>query len=513
MISSKSSPKPGDKSSSSTALGVRADRKPAEKTPQKPVTAFDMFYQLTYMSAMASAGISRSKTFEIAAQAKSSAAQYFVAVNTLVEEFRYDYPDACRIVGIKAKSENIRSFLLRMSDALRSGEPLSDFLTREAEVQGSDYQNEYERGLENLKQWTNAFSSITISVGLIIIIQMITSMIYSTNVSTIGLLVAGGATLSGFGVWIIYRSAPKEMVNVSPAHGSMEQRRAYRLFRIIVPLTVLGAALLTIITGNTGIALMIAALCLLPVGIASLISDRRTVKKDIEFSTLLRSMGGMATSSGTTIKQALTKIDLSSFPALQPDVERLSTRLLARVDPDICWRTFGMESGSRLINEVVNIFYGAVKIGGDPERVGLVCSLFVAKSTQLRAKRRLVSGTFSALATVMQAMIAAIMVFVLSIVNSFAALVIALQPQNTDAALAGQQMSLGLAEFSQSDLGYLAAVTSVMVIAIAIASATAIIACDGGLKLKIFFYLAISIFIAGLSFIVVPPLVAGILTK
>ncbi|MFN8565423.1 MAG: type II secretion system F family protein, partial [Anaerolineae bacterium] len=122
-----------------------------------------MFYQLTYMSAMASAGISRSKTFEIAARAKSSASPYFEAVNTLVDEFRYDYPDACRMVGVKGKSENIRSFLLRMSDALRSGEPLSDFLAREAEVQGDDYRNEYERSLENLKQWTNAYSSITIT--------------------------------------------------------------------------------------------------------------------------------------------------------------------------------------------------------------------------------------------------------------------------------------------------------------------------------------------------------------
>jgi flagellar protein FlaJ len=514
MISSKSSPKPGDKSSSSPALdAARAKTKAADKTPQKPVTAFDMFYQLTYMSAMASAGISRSKTFEIAAQAKSSAAQYFVAVNTLVEEFRYDYPDACRIVGAKAKSENIRSFLLRMSDALRSGEPLSDFLTREADVQGADYQNEYERGLENLKQWTNAFSSITISVGLIIIIQMITSMIYSTNVAMIGTLCAAGATLSGFGVWIIYRSAPREMVNVPVAQGSLEQRRAWRLFRIVVPTAILLGALLLIISGNTGLALIVAAVCLVPVGVASLISDRKTVKKDVEFSTLLRSMGGMATSSGTTLKQAMTKIDLSSFPALEPDVQRLSTRLQARVDPDICWKSFGMDTGSRLINEVVNIFYGAVKIGGDPERVGLVCSLFVAKATQLRAKRRLVAGTFSALATVMQAMIAAIMVFVLSIVNSFAALVVELAPKNSDAAMSGQQISLGLAEFSQGELSYLGGVTALMVIAIAVASALAIICCDGGLKLKVFFYLAISIFIAGVSFIVVPPLVAGILVK
>ena len=494
MTSSKSSPKRGDKSS------------------YKPVSPFDMFYQLTFMSAMASAGISRSKTFEIAAQAKNSAAPYFAAINTLVDEFRYDYPDACRMIGVKGASENIRSFLLRLSDALRSGEPLGDFLAREAEVQGEDYRNEYERNLENLKQWTNAFSSITISIGLIIIIQMITAMIYSTSVTMMATLVLAGALMAGFGAWIIYRSAPRETMNITASKGSPEQRRVARLFRIVAPIGIMAVGLLLVITGNVGIALIVAAACILPVGILSMLSDKVTNKKDIEFSTFLRSTGGMATSSGTTLKQALTKIDLASFPYLGPDIERLGKRLQARVEPEVCWHKFGIETGSRLISDTVDIFYGAVKIGGDPERVGYLCSLFAARTTQLRAKRRLVAGTFSGLSTVMVAMVAGLMVFVLSVVNNFAAIVTELTPTDTDAAMSGQpNMSLGLAEFSPEDLAFLGVITVVMVVAVSAASSAAVIFCDGGLKFKIFLYLAITIFICGASFIVVPPMVASIL--
>jgi len=271
---------------------------------------------------------------------------------------------------------------------------------------------------------------------------------------------------------------------------------------------------LQLITQSTGVALIAAAACLLPVGIASLRSDRRTTKKDVEFSTLLRSMGGMATSSGTTLKQALTKIDLTSFPALQGDIERLSTRLLARVEPDICWSTFGLESGSRLINDVTSIFYSAVKIGGDPERVGYLCSLFVARTTQLRAKRRLVGGTFSALSTVMVAMTAALLVFVLSIVNGFANLVTTLSAEQTaKSTTQNANMSLGLAQFSPQDLAFLGGITLAMVLAISIASSAAVIFTDGGMKLKMCLYLALSIFISGMSFIVIPPMVGGILAK
>ena len=482
------------------------------KVSYKSVTAFDMYYQLTYMSAMASAGISRSKTFELAAMSKCSAAQYFEAVNTLVDEFRYDYPDACRIIGVKGASENIRTFLLRLSDALRSGEPLGDFLSREADVQGEDYKNTYERNLEAMKQWTNAFSSITISVGLIIIIQMITSMIYSSSVTMMAALVFSGGAMAGFGAWIIYRSAPRETMNISPSKGSPQQRRALQLFKTAAPIALLLAAVLLVLTGNAGLAFIIAAVCLLPIGIVSLLSDRMTTKKDIEFSTFLRSTGSMATSSGTTLKQALTKIDLGSFPTLGADIQRLGTRLQARVEPEICWHTFGVETGSRLVSDVVDIFYGAVKIGGEPERVGYLCSLFASMTTQLRAKRRLVAGTFSGLTTVMQIMVAMLMVFVLSVVNNFAYMVTTLSPDQTDSALqSGPQMSLGLAEFSPDELAFLGVITVVMVAAISIASSAAVIFCDGGLKLKIFLYLSLTAFISGLSFILVPPMVAGIL--
>jgi flagellar protein FlaJ len=470
-----------------------------------------MFYQLTYMSAMAAAGISRAKTFEIGALSTSGAAPYFAAINTLVDEFRYDYPEACRRVGVKAKSENMKSFLLRLSDALRSGEPLADFLAREAEVQSEDYQNKYERDLEGLKQWSNAFSSIVISVALIVIIQMISSMIYSMEVTVMAGLVMTGVAMSAFGAWIILRSAPREVMTVPASKGSPEQRRALGLFKLLVPAAVTVAMLLYLVGINLGWVLIAFAAAVLPVGITSLRSDGKTSKKDVEFSTFLRSLGGMATSSGTTIKQALTKIDLSSFPTLQPDIERLSTRLQAQVDPELCWHRFGLESGSKLISEVIDIFYGAIKIGGDPERVGYLCSLFTAKTSQLRAKRKLTAGTFSGLTTVMQAVVAGLMIFVLSIINNFAVMVVQLMPKNQNALQGKPQMSIGMAEFSPSDLQFLSGITIAMILILALVSASAILFCTGGYKLKVVFYLSLVVFVSGICFLVVPPMVAGIL--
>ncbi len=494
MSSSKSSPKRGD------------------RTSFKPVSPFAMFYQLTYLSAMASAGITRSKTFELAASTHNDAAEYFVAINRLVDEFRFDYPEACRRVGNQAKSDNMKSFLLRLSDALSSGEPLADYLAREAHVQGEDYENHYERNVEALKQWSNAFTSIVISVALIVIIQVITSMIYSMDKNAMLMMVGAGALMSAFSAWIIYRSAPQEIITAALGQGSAEQIRVYRMARVLVPLGAMSVALAYVVGLPIGYLLLWLAVLLAPIGVLSFMSDRQTTKKDVEFSTFLRSAGGMTTSSGTTIKQALLRLDLSSFPVLKDDVERLSMRLQALVEPELCWRQFGRESGSRLIHEVTDIFYGGIKIGGDPERVGYLCSLFTAKTTQLRAKRRLTAGTFGALAVVMQGVVAGLMVFVHSVVMNFADMVENLMPSDESAAGAQAQMRMSMADFTPDELVFLTNLTGGMVLLLAAIGALAIIFSDGGFRLKIALYLAITLMISGVAFLIVPPLVDSIVS-
>jgi len=475
----------------------------------KEVKPFDLFYQLTYMSAMASAGITRRKTFEIAALASSPVASYFKAINTLVDEMRYDYPEACRAVGEKTKSEDVRTLLLRLSDALRSGEPLAEFMAREAEVQGQNYKNLYERDLEALKNWTDAFSSIIVSVALIVIIQLVSAMIYSMDSTSMAVL-GGVAVLMGFfGTWIISRSAPQEVVVVTGGGGSADQRRARKFASILIPAAGIAGLALAALKIDRGWTLIVVAMLLLPIGVVGLISDQQVTKKDTEFSTLLRSLGGMATSTGGTLKQALTKIDLTSFPTLQPDLSRLSKRLHARVDPDMCWETFGQETGSQLIHQSADVFYSAVKLGGHPERVGYLCSLFVATTSQLRAKRSIVAGTFSGLSVVMQVVIAGLMVFVLEIINNFMRMMQSiLKPE--DLSLANQNIALPMSSLTPQQIGFLTLLVVGMIVLMAGISTVAIAASDGGFKFKSAFYLAIQLFISGGVFLVVPPLVAGI---
>lgn len=491
----------------STSSPKRAARD-SSKLPE--VRPFDLFHQLTFMSAMASAGIARGKTFEVAAQASSPVAQYFTAINNLVDQFRYDYPEACRIVGEKATNDDVRSFLLRLSDALRSGEPLDAYLNREAVVQAENYGNHYERDVESMKQWSDAFSSMIVSVSMIVIIQLVSALIYSMDMGTMSALIAIAIAMGFFGAWIISRAAPQEDMALPPNRGSVEQARTLRLFRILAPLAVIVCVLMIAFGAARGYVLLASSALLLPVGISGFLSDLKVNKRDEEYSTFLRSAGGMATSTGSTLKESLNKIDLSSFPTLRPEIDRLSQRLQSMAEPSVCWKRFGRETGSTLISQATDIFYSAIRLGGDPERVGYLCSMFALRTSQLRARRRLASGTFSGLTLVMQGVVSGLMVFVMEIVNNFVLMMDNIvTAEQSD--LASEAISLGLPSFSGGELVFLQTITITMIILLGFIATLAIVASDGGDKLKGAFYLSIAMLISGVAFIVLPPVVASIL--
>ncbi len=110
-------------------------QKRSVKSYFEEITPFDLFYQLTYMSATAAAGISRARVFQLARGLVNPSSQYFKTIHQIAENLRYNYPDAVRMVGEQAKAEDVKTFLLRLSDALRSGEPLPGFLSSEEIVQ------------------------------------------------------------------------------------------------------------------------------------------------------------------------------------------------------------------------------------------------------------------------------------------------------------------------------------------------------------------------------------------
>jgi flagellar protein FlaJ len=473
--------------------------------PFKNVTGSELFYQLTYMSAIASSGITRNRMFQMATGLPIPPAPYFERVQLLVQKMGYDYGAACNSVGLGLKSEVMASLLLRMGTAFTAGQKEQDFLAEEAGITGQLFEKEYERDLSALTKWTDAYAAITVSSTLIVIINMTSSLIQSMgNTMLIGMVVTA-AVATGVTAWTLSRAAPKEEIDLFTEEGPHAQQWALRLKYYSPALAFVVCPLLWLWGLNPGWVLLLCALILLPLGIFSILAGREIDRKDREFGPFIRSLGSMAVSTGTTIGEATTRIDISSFPALEPDLLRLRRRLAAAIDPELCWHKFASETGSKLIGESVKVFNDGVKLGADPDVVALLTAEYSTRTIQLRAKRQVTAASFTWLTVIMHGVVAGLMVLIFEIIRNFTAMLDAATSTLDPTALQSAAMM-----FSAPNLELFRTMILTMIILFSIINAYSINVTDGGHKTKLAFYLSLMLVLSGVCLLVLPNVVKGL---
>jgi flagellar protein FlaJ len=321
------------------------------------------------------------------------------------------------------------------------------------------------------------------------------------------------AVAASFGVaWILFRAGPQENINIPLKLGSKLQKRSRKWARILVPLSVGVSVLLAVAGVPTGYVLIVSGVLMLPVGYMTNKSDNQTRLKDEEIAAFFRSVGGTATSRGTTLKEAIAALKLDSFRVLQPDIRMLDLRLKSFGKPELCWRTFGFETGSSLAKQAAGVFYESVNLGGDPETVGNLTSEFAMKTAMLRTQRQGVGATFAWLTMVMHAVMGALMVFLLTVLEQFGVRMQAAMSLMGNGEEAQSAMGLGsMMSFNMPQMNFLSTITVGMLLILSVINGFAIVASEGSHMIKITYYLAIMLILVGFSFIAVPPIVRNMI--
>jgi flagellar protein FlaJ len=457
------------------------------------------------MSAIASSGIARSRMFQMASSLPISPAPYFDRIQLLVQKMGYDYGAACNSVGLGLKSEVMASLLLRMGTAFTAGQKEQDFLAEEAGITAEVFEKEYDRDISALTKWTDAYAAVTVSSTLIVIINMTSSLIQTMGDALLIGLVITAAFTTGITGWVLSRAAPKEEIDLFTEEGPRAQRMALRLRYYSAGLAMMACPLLWLWGLAPGWVFLIGALILLPLGIFSILAGQEIDRKDREFGPFIRSLGSMSVSTGTTIGEALNRLDLSSFPALEVDLIRLRRRLAAAIDPELCWHKFAVETGSKLIGESVKVFNDGVKLGADPDVVALLTADYSSRTIMLRAKRKVTASTFTWLTVIMHGVVSALMVLVFEIVRNFVGMM-----ETATASLDTSALQSAAMIFSTPNLDLFRATILGMVILFSIINAFSINVTDGGHKTKLAFYLSVMLALSGVCLIFLPSVVEGL---
>jgi flagellar protein FlaJ len=491
-------------------LIFKSGDKGKSKNKTNRMMSFDMFYQLSYMSTIAAAGVPRDQIFERAAHLQCTSAEYFNRVELARKRLKYDYARACRAVGEPLKEEDVKGLLLRFSSSLISGEPEADFLMREAHSRAEDYENEYGRSLEALKMWTDAYVSLILSAVLVVVIGIVSTMIWKIETTLIIAMAFISVATTGIGVWLIWLISPKETMVLHWA-GSREQKLAKKLFKPVLPIAVVVCALFLLTGQNLGLGLLVVAAVVFPVGFIIMRDDKKVFKRDDEVGTFLRSLGGVCTALGTTVNSALGRLDLDSINVLRSSVKNLHTRLTAGIKSRLSWKIFIDETGSELAHRSVGMFYDAIEVGGSAGQAGQHAAAFANRVALLRARRRTITGPFRWLCITMHTAVVIILVFITEVIAAFGGMVS--QAQTSMPSVPGAPSISALSSFNLSGLELMQQLVLPLVLIFTVANAIVPSVADGGSRYKILGNLGITAAISGFALLILPALASSLFTS
>ncbi len=472
----------------------------------------DLFTHISYMASLATAKASRDVMFTMAAKLNLSSTPYFVEITTLVNRLKYDYAQACRAVADKAKQPEVSALLLRMSGSLSSGEDEADFLRREAAVMAELFEAQYERDVESLRKWTDAYSAMLVSAGLIVVVSIISMMIYSLGPAM--LLATAGVTLvvTAVGTWIIHASAPKESYTRQSGLSSPGQLRGARLMRLFVPVFLVLGAVVWFLTGNMGWLMIIGGIGMLPGGWVINQNHKQLMSLDTDIAPALRMLGGVTSAIGSTVRDALGKVDRRSLGRMEHYFRRLEVRMNSGIGPDKCWKRFIEECGSELIERSTNIFWDALTIGGEPGQTGRNAAFFAGQLALLRAKRALVATTFTYLVLPLHAAMCGLLVFIVNVMALFAtSLTDAAPPLPSDATSAQTVANVaGYNTFADLNFAFLNILVTIVIVAFTLSNSVAPWGASGGHRLRGMFTLGQMMIVAGVLMVIIPPMAHGV---
>ncbi len=482
------------------------------KSDQRQVE-FDLFMQVSYMAALATARVSRDVLFSRAATLDLASTPYFRDVQTLASRLSVDYSKACQVIASRTDDAAVSELLLRMSGSLAAGEDEAEFLTREAKVLAEQYGEKYERDIESLKKWTDAYSALVVSVGLVVIISIISMMLYEISTGFLVVVALTAVTSTGLGGWIIYLSSPKESFVRSAGLSAAGQRRAMFLFKVFFPSAAAIGALLLLVGGGAGTALLLVGAALVPAGFLMNRDARKIAKSDADIAVMVRLLGAVTSAIGTTPTEALGKIERRSMSTLEPEIAKLETRLKAGIKSEVCWNRFVDDSGSEIVDRSVKIFTDAVAAGGEPGEIGEKASFFAQRIVLLREKRALVAGTFGYLIPLMHAAVVGLLVFIVNVLGLFSTKLLEATP-DASSGLGGQAVpAVGLSTFTTLDVGFLNLLVTGTVVALTIANGFVMSVVSGGHWLRMAYSYGQTTLIAGMMMVLIPRMSESVFTS
>lgn len=477
----------------------------------------DLLTTLTYLSCISTANVTREQLFEAGARLGYMPSPYFAQVANLVQSLGYDFSHACHVVSETCPDEVMKQFLLRMGNSMASGEAEPTFLMRETAVVMEDYTNSYERDVETLRKWTDAFVALMVSCNLVVLVSLISNMIYNLGMLFIVIVEIVSIVSAAMGAWLIYRMAPFDPLVHKLPDKCPEQLMMTKMSRILFPVAALAGVAAYMATQQIGLAMLLIGAIIMPAGIVNLKLEQKVDARDRDIADFLRALGGVTSARSSTVIESLDHIDRRAIGSLEQELKRMLVRVHSGLSTVKCWGRFMAETGSELIHRSVRSFWDACDLGGDTDKIGKMSSDLALRVSLLRAKRKLVSSTFTYVIVPMHLALIGTLVFMSEVVTAFNGQLLKAQAATQGEAptsLNPDDLGIpGALTFQSFNTSMVRTMVLVVVVALTLINGFAPRAASGGHGMKLAFFGGITLILSGVILLIVPPLAHSVFSS
>ncbi len=357
----------------------------------------NIHFYITHMGALATSEISRKEMMKILSERKEykALAEETRKIYLLMEKWNKNLSQACRFIAKRTPSKILSDFLDRLAHEIDSGEDFKEFVKREQKVVMNAFSTLYQGKLYSIDVFKEVYVSIIISVSFFASFAIIAPFLTGLSVATILNSVLVFLILVELGLLLYVKMvSPVDPIWQTSGEITKVDWKIYKsfYFSCVLCLIVFSFLLFSIyLKGMFNLPVpFIVALSMTPMILPGFVSKReesKIVRRDKNAPSFLMSLGASASAMGGNVLTALKFLTTHDFGELTESVKALYKRLCTRMNKNLAWRWFGIESCSNLIYRFTNMFVEAINLGSDPKEVADIISKNFITINSLRERR------------------------------------------------------------------------------------------------------------------------------
>ena len=345
------------------------------------------------------------------------------SIETLVDRWHTNLPEAARIVGRQSPSPIWGDFLDRMAFSVEAGQPLEDFMRSEQDTFQEEFNTLYDTRLEAVDTLREIYISLTTTGMFLLVVSGIHLVLFMTGtldddpwtvlvrIRWILLSALIYTLLQLFGLISFMVLIPDDDLfsrNDMATKYKIKMRRAWVVASVVGMSIILFTLFSSILVDFTFIlenwdqyGLLAIAVIVTPFAVPAYLvgqEERSVRRRDESYPGFIRALGGTAqarSSEPSATVRALKGID---FGALNQSIDQLERRLSMRIDSDYSWDWFAADANSMMVSRFIRIYLEGAQTSGQPAGVAELVSKNTTNLLSLRRRRALSSGTMQGVA-------------------------------------------------------------------------------------------------------------------